>query len=176
MDQIYCLVGPSGAGKTTIAKELDCNVIESYTTRPPRFEGEEGHIFVEVMPEDADIIAYTKYNGYEYWATREQYKGKGKSIYVIDPVGVEMLKKEVTDTEIIVVFLRCDESVCYKRLIERAKVDTDDKLEAVIQKHGMAAERIENDRVSFALCQADWVVDANLDLSEVLTIVKKVIV
>ncbi len=175
MDQIFCLVGPSGSGKTTIAKTLGYNVIQSYTTRPPRSQDEWGHTFVEVMPDGADVIAYTKYNNYEYWATREQYKDKGKTIYVIDPVGVDMLKKEVSDAEIVVIFLRCDESECYKRLIERLHVETDDRLEAAIKKHGTATERLKVDRVSFSVCRADWVIDANQKLEEVLKMVKAVI-
>ena len=50
MKNIYCIAGPSGSGKTTIAEELKkrygMKVLESYTTRAPRYEGETGHIFV----------------------------------------------------------------------------------------------------------------------------------
>jgi Guanylate kinase len=51
MSKIICISGESGSGKTTIAELLEkrgYNYIESYTTRPMRFQDEEGHIFVNM--------------------------------------------------------------------------------------------------------------------------------
>src|SRR5690606_5799352 len=101
-DVVVCLVGPSGVGKTSVAyalqEEYGYNVIESYTTRPPRYEGEKGHTFINIFDELEEswihpsepferliggynnVIAYNKYNDYEYWATREQYQDKGISL------------------------------------------------------------------------------------------------
>ena len=49
MNRLYLLVGPSGSGKTTVAnwleKEYNLRQVNSYTTRPPRFSNEPGHIF-----------------------------------------------------------------------------------------------------------------------------------
>lgn len=57
LKNIYLIVGPSGSGKTTIANELKATygykAVESYTTRPPRYEGERGHIFVSDEEFDA---------------------------------------------------------------------------------------------------------------------------
>jgi guanylate kinase len=80
MDKIICLVGPSGSGKTTVARGLEkegYNIIQSYTTRKPRFEGEWGHTFIEeykLLPGiglPKDMIAYfNSYNsGHHYFAT-----------------------------------------------------------------------------------------------------------
>lgn len=45
------LVGKSGSGKSSIAAALASNYgfkeIKTYTTRPPRFEGEDTHTFVD---------------------------------------------------------------------------------------------------------------------------------
>ena len=46
---IYLIVGKSGSGKTTLVealKKYGYTSIESYTTRPKRFEGETGHTFI----------------------------------------------------------------------------------------------------------------------------------
>ena len=47
---LIVLCGKSGCGKTTIASLLqekyNLKVIQSYTTRPPRYKNEEGHIFI----------------------------------------------------------------------------------------------------------------------------------
>ena len=47
---IILLMGESGSGKTTLSKLLQIqhgwHDISSYTTRPPRYAGELGHIFI----------------------------------------------------------------------------------------------------------------------------------
>ena len=46
---IYLIVGKSGSGKTTLVealKKYGYNSIESYTTRPKRFDNETCHTFI----------------------------------------------------------------------------------------------------------------------------------
>jgi guanylate kinase len=47
---LFLLVGRSASGKSTVANMLEeqhgYKQVSSYTTRPPRYEGEVGHIFV----------------------------------------------------------------------------------------------------------------------------------
>lgn len=184
-DFIFCLVGPSGSGKTTIAYELQrkhgYNVIESYTTRLPRHEGEKGHIFVDdgvetvwnwfpwlggkVLP--GNVIAYNEYNGYEYWATREQYQGKGVSFYVVDVPGAEMLKETVKDAEIVVIALWADSEILYMRVRERAKEQKADAIDAL--------ERIEYDSDVFAVIPCDYAVNTNADINTVVERVNGII-
>ena len=72
MKNIYLLAGPSGSGKSSVARELTqrygLKEVWSYTERPPRFDGEPGHIFV--TPEQFDaagkMCAFTLYDGYRY--------------------------------------------------------------------------------------------------------------
>ena len=58
---ILLIVGASGTGKTTVANTLSkmfgMKQIQSYTTRPPRYEGEKGHIFVT----DEEFNRYLRY-------------------------------------------------------------------------------------------------------------------
>jgi len=173
-DIIVCLVGPSGVGKTTVAfdleKKYEYNVIKSFTTRPPRYLGEEGHTFVEKscwedieVDFDADVIAYSEYNGHCYWATREQYRGKGISIYVIDVPGVEMLRKSVKDAEIIVIALWADEETRFHRLVKRG-----DSLDAI-------EDRLLFDDDAFAIIPSDYTIDANKDVDIVAKRVNKCI-
>mgnify|MGYP000801673411 CR=1 FL=1 len=56
MKNIYLIVGPSGSGKSSVARELEKRYgfgeIQSYTERPRRYPDEPGHTFV--TPEEFD--------------------------------------------------------------------------------------------------------------------------
>ncbi len=197
MDAIICLVGPSGSGKTSIAYALKekygYNVIESYTTRPPRHEGEKGHTFVNMSDEieaecipssdpfermtegHNNVIAYNKYNGYEYWAIREQYQGKGVSIYVVDVPGVEMLKETVKDAEIVVVALHVNEGEIVRRLFEREKIFSPKSKNAKSEVLLSLSGRVLHDQDAFAVIPCDYSVDANSELDIVVKRVNSII-
>jgi hypothetical protein len=66
-----------------------------------------------------DIIAFSIYGDYFYWATRDQYQNKGTSLYVIDVPGVKKLRKTVKDAKIIVIALFADYATRKSRLIKR---------------------------------------------------------
>lgn len=97
---IICIVGCSGSGKTTIANILEerygMKSVQSYTTRPQRYEGEQGHIFIspEEVKNFKDIVAYNRYNGYEYFATAQQIDEA--DVYVVDIPGLLQLKEKYT--------------------------------------------------------------------------------
>lgn len=125
MNNIYLLVGPSGCGKTTIANKLHdiygYKVVESYTTRPPRYLGETGHLFIsqEEFDEMRDnLVAYTFYNGYEYGVTADEIDEN--DIYVIDIPGViELLKKYNGKKGIKIYTIRANRLECGWRMFKR---------------------------------------------------------
>lgn len=92
---LFLFCGRSASGKTTVANKLadtyGYRQVESYTTRKPRFCGENGHIFVsdEEFDNLGELAAYTEYNGHRYGTTTEQLSEC--SIYVIDVPGIETL-------------------------------------------------------------------------------------
>lgn len=201
-DKIVCLVGESGSGKSTLAELLEkegYNYIESYTTRKPRYKGERGHTFInkdnyefnfdnkshfKILKLDKEIegftvglpldyVAYTFYNGEHYFATRDQYKGKGISIYVIDPAGIKDLKNNVEDAEIVVIYLNIAESQRFVRMELRIDGNcTDDEYYKELKKIN---GRIKHDREAFKIIQTDYCVDANRSIEEVLKDVKSII-
>ena len=104
MDNIYLIVGRSGSGKTSIVEYIQNNFkqrtsIESYTTRPPRYDGETGHIFVsdEEFDKLTDLVGYTEFNGYRYAATAQQVEEN--DFYVIDPEGIHYFKENYKGTK-----------------------------------------------------------------------------
>lgn len=82
MHKVYCIIGRSATGKSTITRKaadiLNMKVIKSYTTRKMRknetLENSD-HIFInksDVKQYKDDIIAYTKRSGYYSFTTKQQ--------------------------------------------------------------------------------------------------------
>ena len=132
--KVVLLYGKSGSGKTTITEELvrrypDCfNIIRSYTDRPRRYVGEEGHIFVSrdeilsILDDESRVVASTVYGDYFYCSVIDQFVGGGcVNLYVVDLRGVrDMLEFQVLHPELclelyIVEVRREDISVCSSR-------------------------------------------------------------
>ena len=131
---MFLIVGRSGSGKTTLAEalchEYGWSQIQSYTTRPPRYEGEKGHIFVsdEEFNKLENLVAYTEFNGYRYCATEQQVNEN--DIYVIDPAGVRYFAEHYKgDKQIVLIYLRPRKLTVLKRMLKRG-----DKLLTVIKR------------------------------------------
>jgi len=102
---IVCIVGESGAGKTLMAETFEnfyhYNLIQSYTTRPPRTPDENGHTFVTEEQFDKftfdgeEMIAYTKFGAHRYCCLRRDVLEY--NTYVIDENGLQMLRDRYED-------------------------------------------------------------------------------
>lgn len=155
---LILLVGKSGTGKTTITDHCGrlygLKSIQSYTTRPKRMPDETGHTFVgeRAFHDLKDIVAYTKYNGYEYCATAQQVEDN--DLYVIDPKGIEYFKEHYHGSKnVVVVYIVSNSdphkafSTNYERIKERGNT-VEEACERVALDN-RAFENIEN--------QADYV-------------------
>lgn len=97
--RIIAIIGEAGSGKDTFANMLSdytgYPMLVSCTTRPMRpgeVNGRE-HIFIsprrrQEMGVLTDVLAYTVYGGYEYWASQCQLH-PDTTIYIIDEAGFE---------------------------------------------------------------------------------------
>lgn len=151
---IIAIVGPSGSGKTTMANtmaEAGIPTIVSYTTRPMR-EGETNgkeHWFVtsEQKPDMSEMIAYTQFGDYEYWATQSQISKL--CTYVIDEKGLKYLMSKTPKSTIV-----------FSVYIDRDIQD--------ILKSGVDKERCDRDkeRIKIDLSQYDYVIHNNYTLDE----------
>lgn len=125
---IFLFVGKSASGKTTIAEMLESKhgykTLQSYTTRPKRYDDETGHIFISDDEFDKlpDIIAYTEYNGHRYCATKDLLDKA--DIYVVDVPGVEtLLKRYKSDRPICVIYFDASVPTRIDRMITRHDCD-----------------------------------------------------
>ena len=126
---LFLLIGKSASGKTTIADMLstqhDCKQVSSYTTRPPRYDGEIGHIFVdeEEFSSLGELAAYTYYNGNHYGTTFQQLEEC--NIYVIDIPGAEDLLKKFEDNprQICIIYFDATVYTRIRRMIDRGDSD-----------------------------------------------------
>ena len=174
MKNLYLIIGPSGSGKTRLAEGLSeqygMKSVESYTTRPPRYSGETGHLFVTDEEFDAlgELCAYTEYNGYRYGVTKDILDES--DIYVIDPAGALYLADHYSGKYLRYIWLGTSPGVCYERMIARG--DSED----------MAQERVKNDEKAFGIIRlaqirtkmsGNFFVTDNYTADQILDIVKR---
>lgn len=128
--KVICLYGVSGSGKTTgaayLGRKYGIPVICSYTTRPMRNGEKDGvdHYFVNEVPPRDEMLAYTKYGGYEYWALKSDAEHP-VVVYVVDEVGISQMQQQ-------------DHFRVFPLKIERTEIQR--------RKSGVSEERIERDR------------------------------
>lgn len=132
------IVGRSGRGKDKLREILETEYgwkfVKSYSTRKPRYEGEDTHIFITHKEADAipkkDKVAVTHIkNGDdiadEYFATRKQVEECDG--YIIDPNGVKMLLASMPDTAFEIAYIANDnEDKVLDMVVKRAKGNTNE--------------------------------------------------
>lgn len=172
MKNLYLIIGPSGSGKTELAnrlvREYGMKAVESYTTRPARYSGEPGHIFVtsEEFDRLGKMCAYTEYNGYRYGVTKDILDVS--DVYVIDPAGAIFLADHYSGKTLHYIWLATSPGVCYERMLARG--DDEEK----------AKERVKYDDKAFGMLQladvrtkmrGNLLVTDNFDAKQMLNLV-----
>ena len=150
---IYCILGMSGAGKTTIAKQVETSmntpVLVSYTSRPIRPGEEEGvdyhyvnnQYFDDNIDDFIDIREYTVFDGsvWKYGYKANGIKPKNNNyIAVIDTIGFEAFKQYFGPNVLCAIIVNSPKERLYERAEKRG-----DNLEEV-------KRRIADDEVKIA--------------------------
>lgn len=168
-DKLYCVVGPSGSGKSTVTWAIEealekmgapyvLKAVASMTTRPPRYPGEPGHVYVSKAEFDTyEMVAYTMFDGNEYGVPASMLDEC--ALYVIDIEGVKTLRERYHGKSLVVVYLDITPEEAARRM--RVRGDSEEKIQ----------KRLANDAVMFADMEglaADYIIDANGNEQETL--------
>lgn len=134
---LLCVMGRTASGKDSLVNKLcertNFSQIISYTTRERRDGEGDTHIFVttedyEAMKANGEVAAYTEIAGNLYWTTVDQLYEN--DIYIIDPIGVEVLKKlNLPNLRLVTVYINTPDTIREKRAIHKRK-DNKDKFRA----------------------------------------------
>jgi guanylate kinase len=159
---IICIMGESGSGKSTAAAalrdKLDYNYIKSYTTRKPRYPGEDTHIFVERAPDffDPDLVVERHHhNGHDYWTEYSQFKKHYINIHVIEPEGARHLAENWAGP-VLRIYLKTNREERQRRMVAEDRKITD----IITREH--------QDRKLFEVVECDYAIEAN-DSPEAVT-------
>ena len=169
---LLCVMGRTSCGKDTLVGKLcertGLTAITSYTTRPRRNNEEDTHIFstreeYERMQADGNVAAYTEIAGNIYWTTIDQLFQH--SVYIIDPRGVETLRKlNLPNLRLVTVYINTPDNVRRDRALNRRG---DDRL--TFMKRDMA----ERDQFKTMLRNADFdYAVSNIDAAQAYSVLR----
>lgn len=174
-NKLFCLVGKSASGKSTILREvlskLEIPVLMSYTTRPPRANEVDGqdYNFVNMSTFDEDyklenILEYDVYRIDSIKQTWIYYTKKSdlllpttSQIKIVSPVGLSQLmsNKELRDN-IVSIYIDCPDRLRQKRYLTRS-----------ISPDNMS-DRFARDEKAFQHLFTDYIIlnDENMSINE----------
>lgn len=122
---LYVVCGPSASGKTTIVDALisqGFSKVRTCTTRSPRVgESADAYYFLTTAEflQRKDMLTATRYSGAYYGVYPEEVQAK--DLFIVEPQGVALLKKQFSARPIKVIGLKASDSSLQKRLAPRGE-------------------------------------------------------
>lgn len=159
---LFLITGPSGSGKSTIASALsnqyDIPLVKSYTTRKPRYPGEDTYHFVDplLFQKFQDMTNITLYNNNFYGVRLHDLHGP--AMYIVDPPGVDYMRNHHSGLfDIKVILITATPEECATRMLTRG------------DKYNAVQSRIQNDQTLFNRPASDYdIVIYNRNLTDSL--------
>lgn len=175
MKTLFCILGRTASGKDTLSDEVckKCriNKLISYTTRPPRNNYENTHIFATKedfinFAANGQIVASTQIGEYYYWSTFEQLQEC--DLYIINPEGIDFIKQiNLPDIKLVTIYIKAPEEERYKRAYIRCP-DVD-----AFNKRNIAEDeqftKIENEQAWDYIVYNNRFIDACEELIQIIT-------
>lgn len=120
---LFCIVGPSGVGKTALVNKLaerGLKSVESFTTRAPRYKDEKGHVFISEekfyeIKKTKGMVSKTYFDGNFYGVTKDMLLEA--DLFVVDVDGIKALAE--CDIPFYTIGLYAPEDVLKKRMENR---------------------------------------------------------
>lgn len=174
---MYCIIGTSGSGKSTIAQELTKLGIPetiSHTTRSPR-EGEINGVHYHFVSENEfnsiEKLEYATYGENKYGTSKMEvdtkFKKHDKIISVIEINGLMQLKKNYSEyANIIAIYIKTDLETMKSRMIAR-----NDSLDNIEKRINNAIKLNEFDNEKYA----DYIVDNRGNFNDTMAKIKDII-
>lgn len=157
MKKIILLVGYSGSGKDYLANALELKPVISNTERPMRpneIDGVNKHFHktgtYDNIKNELDIVAHTIINGYNYWTTSADLKGK--DVFIVDPTGVQGLMEHYGnkfDKKFKVVVVKMNHIKRLYRIVSRALKQDTEKLSKKVKLVFNSIKRFFSDFYTF---------------------------
>ena len=175
MNRTFVIIGKSGSGKTTLCDLIESRLgvpqIRTYTTKPPRSELDDSHIWsdIECYKQDEhfdNILCQTRFGIHTYWTRKDQIQGV--QTLVVDVNGLNKLYE--TNLKLVVINLVADDDT----RAERIQYEYERQGQYVDVAIANTCERLDRD-AGFERLKVDWAVDGNRDIEEVFEDVKKII-
>lgn len=174
---VICLVGPSGAGKTAIARMLTespaFGIPKSTTTRQPRIgEAPDTYHFIsdrkfEQLMNAGHFLETTVYSGHKYGTQKEEITrlldGGQHAVIPIDMCGAASLKAAFGDRTILI-FVRRERAAVIQDIVAR-RVDDADKVRRIMS---LDAEYANEDLCDFTLVNNGTLQDAVMRINSYL--------
>lgn len=124
---LFCVVGPSGAGKTTTMRSIMENELVSITTREMRDGETEGKDYRFITKEEhsklcrnGELAENAEYDNNYYGLSKEELftkLSKGHAFFICTADGMEQVKRVYSN--VVSIFLYSDRATCINNMLSR---------------------------------------------------------